>query len=257
MEKDAFSDGGVAGLLADRFITCLVDCFDSSDLVRKYGVPGSPTMAILDPKGERIGIDPSGLPAAEFREDIETILGDYARLVGLREKASSEAQPALQRELGMAYHRLAMIDPGIKAFDRAAELFEEQGDANSALEILGWIAELKAQKGGPPSEIDAIAGRLEAADPDGKLGFKADGRYVRAIADLVAGRIDEADKKLAEVSEGHRIEEAAFLRIKIVIYWKKNAKAAAAACDDFLRRFPESGRRREVERILRAAAGDH
>lgn len=294
MEADTFADPKVAAVLAQGFVSVSVDVDRKKELVKKYLVERVPTTLVLLPEGNPVEMLDGYVPDAEFSGWLESWRAAWERL---RQADEAVAEKPGDREAACrraeALLRLNQPARAKKVIETVLALFPE--DAASGAAERKFKAELLVHLGDaalvllePPKRILEIAGRIEAVDPGGTLGFEVHALFLRAAADDMlsheleedavelerVGKKGQAAKRRAEARKLQagvlsRLEECARKfpenpRGDAVLVWtghlllevRKNAAGARKLFQQVLDQYPDSDFADEARQRLRDMGGD-
>ena len=76
LDQETFVDDKVVKL-SEKFVCLKIDGDKNSDLTRKYGVSGYPTILFMDPKGNVIGGRPGYRGPIEMASEMSAVLSKY------------------------------------------------------------------------------------------------------------------------------------------------------------------------------------
>lgn len=76
MEKEVFSDKTIREIIKKKIVFSKIQMEKRQDLVRRYGIFGSPTILLLDPSGKRIGFIPGYIEKETFRKIIDYLIAE-------------------------------------------------------------------------------------------------------------------------------------------------------------------------------------
>lgn len=264
MEKTTFSDGGVAELQAEKFVSVALEVDRAEEEAGKYGVQGVPATYFVAPDGEILSMFVGGMGAAAYRQRLIAVLEGgselaKAKAVLEREPSSAEAHGAV----GSAYARMGNETKARDALEKAIEILQARPDrdARAIVALLVKIGDVQVDGEAEAGELRRTADRIEAADPSNRFGTRDNVLFLRASADYMEGKLDEMLVGMREIVEKHpdsdRIEDATLGYGWAMLSHRKDKAAAAKILGTFLEKFPQSSRREIAEQMLRHATGQH
>lgn len=191
MDAETFSDPRVAAACGKGLVPVAVDVDKQKDLVKRYLVERVPTAVVILPDGELVEALDGFVVAKEFCAWVESWKAAFARLgdaqarvaknPGDREAACRQAEALL---------RLNQPGRAAKAIESALALLPDGGAATpderkAKAELLVHLGDASLDLLESPRKLLEIAGRIDAADPGGALGFQVHSVFLRAAADDV------------------------------------------------------------------------
>ncbi len=226
------------------------------ELGRKYKVPRTPSLVLVDPDGEMLWNLYGYVPNAEYVAWLKTaaVLARHPEAVLGKSQNSVEV-----REVADAFARASHDGRALELYNKALELNEKKPASE---ETKKFKAETLARKGlslyknqEGMEKIESVVKALFELDPEGKLGVRDNALFLKALVDATHGRgaeaaaaVDEAMKKYpdSEVRDG-----LLYIRGHTLLQLKSDRDNARKAFQEILDRFPESPFRLGAEDALK------
>lgn len=226
------------------------------ELARKYAVPRTPSMVLVDSNGEMLSNLYGYVPPADYLAWLRAavVLGRYsAAVLGKSEEAAD------YRHVGDAFARISQDGKAIEMYNKALALNEKKKPSE---ESRRFKAETLARKGfshyknsDPLDKVEAAAKTLLEMDADGKLEVRDNGLFLRALADATAGRGAEAVAAVDEALAQYPQSDVRDGLLYIKAYWAMSHGDKAGArkmYQEILEKYPESHFRLGAEDALKS-----
>lgn len=245
MEADTFSNAGVVEFSNKNLVNLGLHTERNKELAEKYNVGPIPVTFFLSPDGERLATWVGYLTPDEYRKGIDRTLGTHKKLLDLapRLKASPDDVGLLKESAGL----YADLGDGRRAAEAYLKAAAKAPDAKAQGGFL-----IQAFKHLNESEGDDvinkamadIATRLDGLDGEGKLGFRDDAAFARAMVDFNKQDWDPAIAKLEEVAakwpDGDRAPEALVTLGDLYHHIKKDNKKAEKILKSVIEKYPKT-----------------
>ena len=227
------------------------------ELGRKYKVPRTPSLVLVDADGEMLWNLYGYVPNAEYVAWLKTaaVLARHPEAVLGKSQISADV-----REVGDAFARASHDGRALEFFNKALELNEKKPASE---ETKKFKAETLARKGlslyknqENMEKIEGVSKALFDLDPEGKFGVRDNALFLRALVDVTQGRGVEAaaavDEAMKKYPDSDARDGLLYIRGYTLLHLKGDRENARKAYQEILDRFPESPFRLGAEDALKS-----
>jgi thioredoxin-like negative regulator of GroEL len=245
MDADTYSNADVIEWSNKTVVNVGLRTDRHAELAGRFKVDAIPSTYLVDADGERVAEWIGYVGPKEYRSGVESAIQAHKDLKRLEpELAAKPDDPTLNDMVGACYVLMGNSRRAADAFLKAASKVADPARKGATLvRAFGSLNRLEAAEG-VNAEILAVAKELDAVDPDGKLGFRDDAAYARAMADFnrekwadVIARLEEL---VAKFPDGDRVPEAMFNLGDLYHHVKKDNPKAEKVLKALIERFPKS-----------------
>ncbi len=255
MKRKTLADSRVAEVANLHFVRAMIDIDRNPEIADRYHVESVPSTIVLAHDGTQVARhdDVAGATAyAKILEDADVATLRYRDL----KRAATAKSCCADDKLALAWflHAQRSFDAAGDAYETAVAALSKEsccGSATALGEALVALGDARIDAEADGDTLDALAGKLEKLDPEGKLGFQDNAYFLRGIACARFGDAPGAKERFAKIpADSDRAEGAAVWGAWVELEMLGNRDRAAEILRDFVKAHPQSGYRLMAEQLL-------
>jgi tetratricopeptide (TPR) repeat protein len=245
MDADTYSNAGVIEFSNKSFVNVGLSTDRDEKLGRAFGVDSIPVTFLLSPEGERLSTWVGYVGPEDYKKGIEKSIAAYQKLKELEPSLKAKPEDVdLLKQAASLYVELS--DPR-----RAADAYKKAAAKAAAAPARGELLalafkQLNQMEAAPKvnAEMLEVAAQFEQVDPDGKLGFRDDAAYARAMVDFNQEAWEKTIKGLEELlakfPDGDMVPYALLNLGDLYHHVRKDHAKAEKALKTILEKHPKS-----------------
>lgn len=245
MDRETYTDKGIIEFSNKGFVNVGLDTEKDKKLAERYKVGPIPVTFVLTPEGERVSTLLGYLPPEDYKTGIETAVANHKKLLELLPKIeAAPGDPPLLLQAADLYGELGDARKAADALLRAVEKTPSPtGKADLLVKAFHYLNDAEA---GPEVNqgLLSIADRMDALDPEGKLGLQDDAAFVRAMVDFNKEDWPGVIKKLEDLvkkwPDGDRAAPALLTLANVYHEAKHDNAKAEATLKTMIEKYPKS-----------------